>query len=78
MHKNPHQNKGNGIKETLFFKIFWESMPSDPPRGSCESEKFVFAPKISEPVHLCRWGAGGVLFYDKAETYERHNEMYML
>ena len=27
MHKNPHQNAGNGIKETLFFKIFLESMP---------------------------------------------------
>ena len=34
MHKNPHQNAGNGIKETLFFKIFLGSMPPDPPRGS--------------------------------------------
>ena len=33
MHKNPHQNAGNGI-ETLFFKIFVESMLPDPPRGS--------------------------------------------
>ena len=32
--KTPHQNAGNGIKETLFFKIFLESMPLDPPRGS--------------------------------------------
>ena len=34
MHKNPHQNAGNGIKETLFFKISLGSMPPDPPRGS--------------------------------------------
>ena len=34
MHKNPHQNAGNGIKETLFFKIFLGSMAPDPPRGS--------------------------------------------
>ena len=34
MHKNPHQNAGNGIKETLFFKIFLESLPPDPPGGS--------------------------------------------
>ena len=33
MHKNPHQNAGNGIEETLFFKIFLGSMPSDPSRG---------------------------------------------
>ena len=32
MHKNPHQNAGNGIKETLFFKIFLESMPLEPPK----------------------------------------------
>ena len=30
MHKNPHQNAGNGINETLFFKIFLGSMPPDP------------------------------------------------
>ena len=34
MHKKPHQNAGNGIKETLFFKIFLGSMPPNPPRGS--------------------------------------------
>ena len=34
MHKNPHPNAGNGIKETLYFKIFLGSMPPDPPRGS--------------------------------------------
>ena len=34
MHKNPHQNARNGIKDTLFFKIFLDSMPPDPPRGS--------------------------------------------
>ena len=34
MHKNPHQNAGNVIKETLFFKTFLGSMPLDPPRGS--------------------------------------------
>ena len=32
--KNPHQNAGNGIKDTLFFKIFLRSMPPDPSRGS--------------------------------------------
>ena len=26
MHKNAHQNAANGIKETLFFKIFLEGM----------------------------------------------------
>ena len=55
MHKNPHQNAGNGIKETQFFKIFLGSMPQDPPRGSRE---FVSAspppPQISKPVRLCR------------------------
>ena len=30
MHKNPHQNAGNGIKETLIFKIFLGSMPPTP------------------------------------------------
>ena len=34
MHKNPHQNAGNSIKDTLFFKIFLGSMAPDPPRGS--------------------------------------------
>ena len=28
--KNPHQNAGNGIKDTLSFKIFLRSMPPDP------------------------------------------------
>ena len=30
MHKNPHQNARNGIKETLFFKIFPRSIPRTP------------------------------------------------
>ena len=30
MHKNAHQNAGNGIKETLFFKMFMGNMPPDP------------------------------------------------
>ena len=30
MHKKSHQNAGNGIKESLFFKIFLGSMPLDP------------------------------------------------
>ena len=30
MHKNPYQNAGNGIKETLCFKIFLGSIPPDP------------------------------------------------
>ena len=34
MHKNPHQNAGNGIKETLLFKISPGSMAPNPPRGS--------------------------------------------
>ena len=34
MHKNPHQNAGNGIKETLFFQIFLASMALNPLRGS--------------------------------------------
>ena len=41
MHKNPHQNAENGIKETLFFKIFLGSMPSDPPRDSAPPPKFL-------------------------------------
>ena len=59
MHKNPHQNAGNGIKETLFFKIFLGSMSPDPSRGSrafgasqansCPPPP----PKISKPVRLC-------------------------
>ena len=32
--KNPHQNAGNGIIDTLFFKISLGSVPPDPPRGS--------------------------------------------
>ena len=41
MHKNPHQNAGNAIKETLFFKIFLGSIPPDP----LELGKFVSAPQ---------------------------------
>ena len=44
MHKNPHQNAGNGIKKTLFFKIFLGSMPPEPSRGSRASGKFVSVP----------------------------------
>ena len=33
MHKNPHQNAGNGIKEIQLFKIFLRSMPPDHHRG---------------------------------------------
>ena len=55
MHKSPHQNAGNGIKETLFFKIFLGSMPPDPPKGSRATGKFVSPPpqkKISRtPMH---------------------------
>ena len=50
MHKNPHQNAGNGIKETLFFKIFLGSMPPEPPGGSrAYSGKFVPLPKFLSP-----------------------------
>ena len=53
MHKNPHQNAGNGIKETLFFKIFLGSMPPDPPRGSNRANSYPPPPpKISKPVRL--------------------------
>ena len=55
MHKNPHKNAGNGIKETLFFKIFPGSMPPDPPRGSRVSRANSCPPpkkKISNPVRL--------------------------
>ena len=34
MHKNPHQNAGNGIKETLIFKNFPREHAPNPPRGS--------------------------------------------
>ena len=57
MHKNPHQNAGNGIKETLFFKIFLGSMPPDP-RGSrafgASQENSCPPPpqKISKPIRL--------------------------
>ena len=33
MHKNPHQNAGNGIKESIFQNFPGEHDP-DPPRGS--------------------------------------------
>ena len=52
MHKNPHQNAGNGIKETLFFKIFPGSMPPDPPRGS---NSYPPPTQISKPVRLWFW-----------------------
>ena len=51
MHKNPHQNAGNSIKETLFFKIFLRSMAPDPlvsRANSCSPPP----PKISKPVRL--------------------------
>ena len=59
MHKNPHQNAGNGIKETLFFKIFLGGMPPDPPRGSRAFDQSQAnscpppPPKVSKPVRLC-------------------------
>ena len=38
IHKNSLQNAGNGIKETLFFKIFWGSMLQTlPSRGEVDS-----------------------------------------
>ena len=56
-HKNPHQNEGNGIKETLFFKIFLGSMPLDSPRGSrafgASRANSCPPPQISKPVRLC-------------------------
>ena len=57
MHKNPHQNAGNGIKETQFFKIFLGSMLPDPLEVLAPSARVgqihVFPPKISKPVRLC-------------------------
>ena len=55
MHKNPHQNAGNGIEETLFFKI----LPC--PRKLLEAlapsarvgKICIRPPKISKPVRLC-------------------------
>ena len=61
MHKNPHQNAGNGIKETLFFKILGlGSMPPDRPRrsrafGASRANSYLPPPKkISKPVRLCK------------------------
>ena len=58
MHKNPHQNAGNGIKATLFFKIFLGSMPPDPPEVLAPSARVGQIrvrppPQISKPVRLC-------------------------
>ena len=56
MHKNPHQNAGNGIKETLFFKIFLGSMARTPLEVLAPSARVgqirVRPPKISKPVRL--------------------------
>ena len=52
MHKNPHQNAGNGITETLFFKIFLGSMAPDPP-----------PPKIAKPVRLCQGRSKAFSFF---------------
>ena len=30
------------------------------------------------PLALARWGAGGCYFHDKAEKYERHNEIHVV
>ena len=35
IHKKPLQNTGNGLKETLFFKIFQGACPKLPPPFSC-------------------------------------------
>ena len=57
MHKNPHQNAGNGVKETLFFKIFLEKMPRTPLEVLAPSVRVgqirVCPPKISKPVRPC-------------------------
>ena len=61
MHKNPHQNAGNGIKKTLFFKIFLGSIPPDPPRGWRESGKFLSAPpKFLSPYAYARENGNGI------------------
>ena len=53
MHKNPHQNAGNGIKETLFFKIFLENMPRTPLEVLAPSARVgqirVYPPKFLSP-----------------------------
>ena len=57
MHKNSHQNAGNGIKETLFFKIFLRSMAPDPlevlaPSARVGQIRVRPPPKISKLVRL--------------------------
>ena len=57
MHKNPHQNAENGIKETPFFKIFLGSMPPDLTRdsrafGASRANLRRPPPEISKPVRL--------------------------
>ena len=56
MHKNPYQNAGNGIKKTLFFKIFLGSMLPDPLEVLAPSARVgqirVRPPKIFKPVRL--------------------------
>ena len=67
MHKNPHQNAGNGIKETLFFKIFLEKMPRTPLEVLAPSVQVgqirVCPPKISKPVRLCALWLSKFQFY---------------
>ena len=51
------ENSGNGIKETLFLKIFQGSMHPDPPKGSLafgasRVNSCLSPPKISKRVRL--------------------------
>ena len=32
----------------------------------------------AHPLALARWGAGECYFHDKAEKYERHNEIHVM
>ena len=52
MHKSPHQNAGNGIRETLFFKIFLGSMPLDPLEVLEQIRVAPPPPKNRKPVYL--------------------------
>ena len=33
---------------------------------------------VHTPLVLARWGAAGCYFHDKAEKYERHNEIHVI
>ena len=46
------ENAGNGILKLVNFKIFWGSMPPDPPRGSCLRHSRFQGRLLNFPSHL--------------------------